>query len=90
MRDSDWSREILLRSDWLGPRVALITTDHDGFEFHLGLGFFSELPFDAKKVGILKKILCSFAELSGLTYQFESQLNYTDINFQHNLKYCHD
>ena len=26
MRDSDWSREILLRSDWLGPRVALITT----------------------------------------------------------------
>ena len=27
MRDSDWSREILLRSDWLLPRVALITTD---------------------------------------------------------------
>ena len=26
MRDSDWSREILLRSDWLLPRVALITT----------------------------------------------------------------
>ena len=26
MRDSDWSREIVLRSDWLLPRVALITT----------------------------------------------------------------
>ena len=26
MRDSDWSREILLRSDWSGPRVALYTT----------------------------------------------------------------
>ena len=27
MRDSDWSRRNLLRSDWLLPRVALITTD---------------------------------------------------------------
>ena len=27
MRDSDWSREILLRSDWSGPRVALYTTE---------------------------------------------------------------
>ena len=26
MRDSDWSREILLRSDWLGPSVAPYTT----------------------------------------------------------------
>ena len=26
MRDSDWSREILLRSDWSGPNVATITT----------------------------------------------------------------
>ena len=26
MRDSDWSRKFLLRSDWLGPSVALITT----------------------------------------------------------------
>ena len=26
MRDSDWSRQILLRSDWLQPKVALITT----------------------------------------------------------------
>ena len=26
MRDSDWSREILLRSDWLGPFVAICTT----------------------------------------------------------------
>ena len=26
MRDSDWSREILLRSDWSGPRVAPYTT----------------------------------------------------------------
>ena len=27
MRDSDWSREILLRSDWLQPKVAPYTTD---------------------------------------------------------------
>ena len=26
MRDSDWSRRNLLRSDWLLPRVALCTT----------------------------------------------------------------
>ena len=26
MRDSDWSREKMLRSDWLGPSVATITT----------------------------------------------------------------
>ena len=26
MRDSDWSREILLRSDWLHPKVAVYTT----------------------------------------------------------------
>ena len=26
MRDSDWSRPNLLRSDWLGPSVAPITT----------------------------------------------------------------
>ena len=26
MRDSDWSRPNLLRSDWLGPDVALMTT----------------------------------------------------------------
>ena len=29
MRDSDWSRQILLRSDWLLPSVALITTSDD-------------------------------------------------------------
>ena len=29
MRDSDWSRENLLRSDWLGPSVALYTTHAD-------------------------------------------------------------
>ena len=28
MRDSDWSRQILLRSDWLPTRVALITTNN--------------------------------------------------------------
>ena len=33
MRDSDWSRQILLRSDWLGPSVASITT-----------GDFADLP----------------------------------------------
>ena len=27
MRDADWSRETLLRSDWLGPIVAPITTE---------------------------------------------------------------
>ena len=26
MRDSDWSRRNLLRSDWLGPKVAMYTT----------------------------------------------------------------
>ena len=26
MRDSDWSRQFLLRSDWLGPSVAMFTT----------------------------------------------------------------
>ena len=26
MRDSDWSRRNLLRSDWSGPRVAICTT----------------------------------------------------------------
>ena len=26
MRDSDWSRQIVLRSDWLLPIVALYTT----------------------------------------------------------------
>ena len=35
MRDSDWSRQNLLRSDWLGPSVAPYTTDvsfkHSGF-----------------------------------------------------------
>ena len=29
MRDSDWSRENLLRSDWLLPTVAMITTRKD-------------------------------------------------------------
>ena len=28
MRDSDWSRANLLRSDWLGPFVAICTTVH--------------------------------------------------------------
>ena len=27
MRDSDWSRQNLLRSDWLVPKVAPITTN---------------------------------------------------------------
>ena len=27
MRDSDWSRKILLRSDWSGPKGASITTN---------------------------------------------------------------
>ena len=26
MRDADWSRPNLLRSDWLGPQVAICTT----------------------------------------------------------------
>ena len=29
MRDSDWSREKMLRSDWSGPSVATITTDNN-------------------------------------------------------------
>ena len=35
MRDSDWSRRNLLRSDWLLPRVALYTTF-----FHLSFALF--------------------------------------------------
>ena len=35
MRDSDWSRQILLRSDWLPPSVAPYTTD-EGVESDLG------------------------------------------------------
>ena len=27
MRDSDWSRRNLLRSDWSGPSVAIMTTN---------------------------------------------------------------
>ena len=27
MRESDWSRANLLRSDWLGPGVAMCTTE---------------------------------------------------------------
>ena len=34
MRDSDWSREILLRSDWSGPRVAISTTGIHGSDCH--------------------------------------------------------
>ena len=29
MRDSDWSRQILLRSDWLLPIGAIMTTNLD-------------------------------------------------------------
>ena len=32
MRDSDWSREILLRSDWSGLIGATITTTADNLE----------------------------------------------------------
>ena len=38
MRDSDWSRQILLRSDWLGPSVALITTVGENLKLLLSLG----------------------------------------------------
>ena len=32
MRDSDWSRRNLLRSDWLVPKGAIMTTEiHTGF-----------------------------------------------------------
>ena len=34
MRDSDWSRQILLRSDWLLPSVATMTTDRTVRLFH--------------------------------------------------------
>ena len=36
MRDSDWSRQNLLRSDWLGPSVAPYTTASN-LIFDLGL-----------------------------------------------------
>ena len=34
MRDSDWSREKMLRSDWSGPRVATFTTTVHGCMAH--------------------------------------------------------
>ena len=34
MRDSDWSRPIFLRSDWLGLIGAIMTTNnHDGLNY---------------------------------------------------------
>ena len=33
MRDSDWSRRNLLRSDWLLPRVASLTTPGNALEW---------------------------------------------------------
>ena len=34
MRDSDWSRQFLLRSDWLPTKVATITTDVTGYNIN--------------------------------------------------------
>ena len=34
MRDSDWSRENVLRSDWSVPKGATITTDKGNFAVH--------------------------------------------------------
>ena len=34
MRDSDWSRKFLLRSDWSGPKGATITT-HTGSKIYM-------------------------------------------------------
>ena len=39
MRDSDWSRKFLLRSDWLGPSVALSTTYNSELLLNLFLLF---------------------------------------------------
>ena len=41
MRDADWSRQILLRSDWLGPKVAPITTVGKQGTYKLIFYFFS-------------------------------------------------
>ena len=57
MRDSDWSREILLRSDWLGLIGAIMTTTANSY-LHLcpvlqaGHLFQEPLPF-WKKVATL-------------------------------------
>ena len=37
MRDSDWSRQILLRSDWLLPIGAIMTTEVDTLILKTGL-----------------------------------------------------
>ena len=37
-----------------------------------------------------KKELCNLTKLSGLSYNLKFQLNYNYVNFQHNMKYCHD
>ena len=44
MRESDWSRQILLRSDWSGPRVALYTTSG---KTRTNLDLLSHSPFPA-------------------------------------------
>ena len=41
MRDSDWSRQNLLRSDWSGPSVASLTTrDNQLHQLHVNLYHF--------------------------------------------------
>ena len=40
MRDSDWSRENLLRSDWLLPKGAIMTTHGFGQKFAIFPCFF--------------------------------------------------
>ena len=40
MHESDWSRQILLRSDWLGPSVASMTTTNQNQKFAI----FSFIP----------------------------------------------
>ena len=61
MRDSDWSRQNLLRSDWLLPSVALMTT--------LSLSLNSETCFppwtELKKRCYLVIARCAFVPVEG-------------------------
>ena len=58
MRDSDWSREILLRSDWSGPRVAPYTTISPAFQAQWSVGIKNlQLIPSASEVGKIKELV---------------------------------
>ena len=67
--------------------------DNDGFDFYLGLGLFSEFPFDAKnmscsKVGIENNAMfLRWIIRVNISVWISAKLH---IKFQHNMEHCHD